>query len=71
MFALRLWSRLPLWFVQGCGALAGWLAFLASPSYRRRLLDNARLAGVRPWGAVAQAGCMLASRRRGFRRFMS
>jgi KDO2-lipid IV(A) lauroyltransferase len=60
MFALRLWSRLPLWFVQGCGALAGWLAFLASPSYRRRLRDNARLAGVRPWGAVAQAGCMLA-----------
>ena len=60
MLLLRLWSRLPLWFVQACGALAGWLAFLASPAYRRRLLAHARLAGVSPWGAVAQAGCMLA-----------
>jgi Kdo2-lipid IVA lauroyltransferase/acyltransferase len=59
MFLLRLWSRLPLWLLHGLGALAGWFTFLASSSYRRRLLAHARLADVSPWGAVAAAGRML------------
>ncbi len=59
MFLLRLWSRLPLGLLHALGAVAGWLTFLASASYRRRLLAHARLAGVSPWGAVASAGRML------------
>ena len=41
------------------GALLGWLTFLASPTYRRRFLANAALAGYRfaeIRAAVAQAG---------------
>ncbi len=41
------------------GALLGWAAYLSSPSYRRRLDDNAALAGVSPAqrrAAVAEAG---------------
>lgn len=56
---LRLLSLCPLWLLHGIGACLGWGAFLASPSYRRRLLAHARLAGVSPWGAVASAGRML------------
>lgn len=56
---LRLLSLLPLWLLHGMGALVGWAGFLASPSYRRRLMAHARLAGVSPWGAVASAGRML------------
>lgn len=56
---LRLLSLCPLWLLHGLGALVGWLGFLASPSYRRRLLAHARGAGVSPWGAVASAGRML------------
>ncbi len=60
MFLLRLLSRLPLWFLHGLGACAGWLAFAASPPYRRRLIEHARAAGSSPWPAVAAAGRMLA-----------
>lgn len=60
MFLLRLLSRLPLWFLHGLGAVAGWLAFVGSPSYRRRLVEHARAAGVSPWPAVAAAGRLLA-----------
>lgn len=60
MFLLRLLSRLPLWLLHGLGAVAGWLAFAASPSYRRRLVAHARAAGASPWPAVAAAGRMLA-----------
>lgn len=56
---LRLLSLLPLWLLHGLGALVGWAGFLASPSYRRRLVAHARLAGVSPWGAVASSGRML------------
>ncbi|MFN7694548.1 MAG: lysophospholipid acyltransferase family protein [Burkholderiales bacterium] len=59
MFLLRLWSRLPLGLLHGMGAVAGWLTFFISASYRRRLLAHARMAGVSPWGAVASAGRML------------
>lgn len=59
MFLLRWMSRWPLWLLHGLGAVAGWLAFALSPSYRSRLRAHTRLAGV-PWvGAVASAGRML------------
>ena len=59
----RLFSVLPLWLLHAIGAALGWLAFLASPTYRRRFLDNAAgagyaLADVR--AAVAHAGRMVA-----------
>jgi len=59
----RFFSALPLWLLHAIGALLGWLAFLGSPTYRRRFLDNAGRAGygfadVR--AAVAHAGRMVA-----------
>src|SRR5690606_33119961 len=39
--------------------LLGWLSFLLSPRYRRRLMANARQAGMPAgvaWGSVAEAG---------------
>ncbi len=62
MLALyRLAARWPLSLLHALGAALGWLSWLASPTYRRRLRDNAALAGygfaqVRP--AVAHAGRM-------------
>lgn len=41
----RLLSRLPLSALHALGAALGWLAYLASPSYRRRLTENIRRAG--------------------------
>ncbi len=60
---LRFFSVLPLWLLHAIGALLGWVAFVASPTYRRRFLDNATNAGyaladVR--AAVAHAGRMVA-----------
>ena len=63
MLALyRLAARWPLWLLHGIGALLGWLTWLASPTYRRRIRDNAALAGyplasVR--ACVAHAGRMV------------
>jgi len=59
----RLFSGMPLWLLHFLGALLGWAAFLLSPTYRRRFLANARIAGysfaaVR--GAVGSAGRMVA-----------
>ena len=56
---LRALALLPLPLLQAFGALVGWASFLASPSYRRRFLQNAARAGyglatVR--AAVAEAG---------------
>jgi len=56
-------SGWPLPLLHSMGALLGWLTFLASPTYRRRFMDNARQAGYRfaeVRGAVAEAGKMLA-----------
>ena len=36
---------LPLWFLHALGAMLGWITFLASPTYRRRFIANARQAG--------------------------
>ena len=41
----RLLSRLPLPVLHALGAALGWLVYLASPSYRRRLSENIRRAG--------------------------
>ncbi|QTD44790.1 lysophospholipid acyltransferase family protein [Ottowia testudinis] len=59
----RLASRWPLGLLHALGAALGWLTWAASPTYRRRITENARLAGysaaqVRP--AVAHAGRMAA-----------
>jgi Kdo2-lipid IVA lauroyltransferase/acyltransferase len=62
VFIFRMLSRLPLRWLHGFGAGLGWAAFLLSPVYRRRFLDNAAQAGlgfaqVRP--AVAHIGRMV------------
>lgn len=52
-------SALPLWLLHVMGWVAGWLAFAVSPVYRRRLVCNARLAGLswQQWScAVGEAG---------------
>ncbi len=59
----RLFSALPLWLLHAIGALLGWVAFCASPTYRRRFLANAACAGYRlrdVRAAVAHAGRMVA-----------
>ena len=56
---VRLLAHIPLRFMHVLGALLGWLAFLASPTYRRRFLANAARAGYRfaeVRAAVTQAG---------------
>ena len=62
-FLFRFLSLWPLWLLHGLGAAMGWVAFCASPTYRRRFLDNAQLAGYRfaqVRAAVAHAGRMAA-----------
>ena len=52
-------SRRSLRLLHAAGALLGWAAYLASPSYRRRLKANAALAGVaapQRRASVAEAG---------------
>lgn len=47
MLPLLSWlSRRPLRLLHAAGAVLGWAAYLASPSYRRRLKANAELAGI-------------------------
>ena len=55
-------SRRPLRHLHAVGAALGWLAYAASPSYRRRLKANAHLAGVGAAprrASVAEAGKLL------------
>ena len=59
----KIFSRLPLGLAQALGGLLGWCVFVASSTYRRRLLVQARQAGLgaaqwRP--AVAAAGQLVA-----------
>ena len=59
----RFFSIFPLWLLHALGAAMGWVAFCASPTYRRRFLENSARAGysfgaVR--AAVAHAGRMVA-----------
>ncbi len=51
-------ARLPLPLLHNLGALAGWVAYLASPTYRRHMRENmtqAGIAGAR-FAAIAEAG---------------
>ena len=60
---IRWLARWPLGLLHALGALLGWLTYALSPSYRRRLDDNAALAGLTPGErrrAVAEAGRMVA-----------
>jgi len=59
----RTLAVLPLWLVHVLGVALGWLAFVASPTYRRRFVANARQAGYgfgQVAGAVAAAGQLVA-----------
>lgn len=60
-FWFRFFSHWPLWALHALGHGAGWLAWLLSPVYRRRFMENARQAGlglaqVAP--AIGHAGAM-------------
>ena len=60
MSLLFRWSaRLPLAVLHMLGALLGWLAYLASPTYRKRFNENVAQAGIAPRQArraIAEAG---------------
>lgn len=59
----RLFSKFPLFFLHFLGAGLGWIAFVASPVYRRRFMGNAALAGYsfkQVWPAIGHAGKMVA-----------
>jgi Kdo2-lipid IVA lauroyltransferase/acyltransferase len=59
---LRWLSRRSLRLLHALGAALGWAGYLLSPSYRRRVVENARLAGVAAAdrrAAVAEAGRMV------------
>jgi KDO2-lipid IV(A) lauroyltransferase len=61
LFLLRWLARRSLRFLHALGAALGWLAYLLSPGYRRRVLKNAGRAGVTPAQrrqSVAEAGKM-------------
>lgn len=56
-------ARLPLWLLHGLGWWLGWMAFLSSPRYRRKFLQNIDQAGYRiptVRGAIGGAGRMVA-----------
>jgi KDO2-lipid IV(A) lauroyltransferase len=55
-FLLNVLARLPLWFVHAVGLGLGWLAFLMSPTYRKRFLANARQAGYALTPVLAAVG---------------
>ncbi|RZL04623.1 MAG: lysophospholipid acyltransferase family protein, partial [Rubrivivax sp.] len=63
MLALfRLLSHLPLALLHAVGSALGWLAWLGSPTYRRRFRANAAqagLAGAATRAAIGQAGRMV------------
>jgi KDO2-lipid IV(A) lauroyltransferase len=57
----RFASGWPLWLLHALGGSLGWLTWLASPTYRRRFIENARQAGytlAQVRSAAEQAGCM-------------
>lgn len=60
-FLFRLFARLPLSWLHRLGGWAGWLVYLCSPAYRRRLRANLAQAMGTPSrallrGAIAEAG---------------
>nr|WP_310565875.1 lysophospholipid acyltransferase family protein [Hydrogenophaga sp.] len=55
-FLFRMFSVLPLALLHALGWGLGWLSFLGSGRYRRRLLAHARLAGVARGTVLASVG---------------
>ena len=57
-FLFRLFSMLPLFALHNLGALLGWLVWLLSPSYRRRMRENLAQAGLSAYRneAICAAG---------------
>ena len=63
MFLIRWISGWPLRLLHAVGGVLGWIVWLSSPTYRRRLRQNAELAGVpaQAWRrSIAEAGRMVA-----------
>lgn len=63
MFFVRWISGWPLGLLHAVGGLLGWLVWLLSPTYRRRLRTNADLAGVSAAArrrSIAESGRMVA-----------
>ena len=64
MLLLMRWlARWPLRLLHALGVVLGWLSYALSPTYRRRLVANATLAGLsapQRRAAVGQAGRMVA-----------
>ena len=63
MFLVRWISGWPLGLLHAIGGLLGWLVWLLSPTYRRRLRTNANLAGVSAAArrrSIAESGRMVA-----------
>lgn len=61
IFWFRFFSHWPLWALHAIGHAVGWLAWLLSPTYRKRFLANVKTAGLRfsqVASAVGQAGAM-------------
>ncbi len=63
-FVMRMLADVPLHALHALGALLGWLAYLASPTYRRHLRQNMAQAGFADpalrRAAIASAGRMVA-----------
>jgi Kdo2-lipid IVA lauroyltransferase/acyltransferase len=55
-FLFRTFARLPLPVLHGLGWVMGWLTFLFGARYRKRLLANARQAGLPLSSALASVG---------------
>ena len=51
---LRLAARLPLSGLHGIGAVLGWLVYICSPQYSRRLCENLQLSGIPPTGGATR-----------------
>ena len=63
MFLIRWISSWPLRLLHAVGGVLGWIVWLGSPTYRRRLNANAALAGVPAHArrrSIAEAGRMVA-----------
>ena len=63
MFLIRWISSWPLRLLHAVGGVLGWIVWLSSPTYRRRLDANAALAGVPAHArrrSIAEAGRMVA-----------
>ena len=63
LLLFKFFSWLPLWLAHGIGAMLGWIVFALSPTYRRRFLDNSKLAGyafAQVKGAIASSGRLVA-----------